>query len=182
MGIACVSANGVLCWVAVAEEAPSATAVVHLLADRADLIEAVTDLRWLEWGHAPEPIEREWWHAATVREAGRSELPMTWVASDQSGALGVVGLGQFDIEERRDRSPWVLGMIVRPDRRGAGIGRLLLAHLERWAHQQGYEQLWVATGAAVDIYQRCGWRICETVKRDFEAAILLTKKPGAEPM
>jgi len=83
VGIACVSANGVLCWVAVAEEAPSATAVVHLLADRADLIEAVTDLRWLEWGHAPEPIEREWWHAATVREAGRSELPMTWVASDR---------------------------------------------------------------------------------------------------
>jgi len=182
VGIACVSANGVLCWVAVAEEAPSATAVVHLLADRADLIEAVTDLRWLEWGHAPEPIEREWWHAATVREAGRSELPMTWVASDQSGALGVVGLGQFDIEERRDRSPWVLGMIVRPDRRGAGIGRLLLAHLERWAHQQGYEQLWVATGAAVDFYQRCGWRIYETVKRDFEPATVLTKKPRTEPM
>jgi len=39
---------------------------------------------------------------------------MTWVASDQSGALGAVGLGQFDIEERRDRSPSLLGMIVRP--------------------------------------------------------------------
>jgi hypothetical protein len=36
------------------------------------------------------------------------------VASDQSGALGAVGLGQFDIEERRDRSPSLLGMIVRP--------------------------------------------------------------------
>jgi hypothetical protein len=44
---------------------------------------------------------------------------MTWVASDQSGALGAVGLGLFDIEERRDRSPWLLGMIVRPDRRGS---------------------------------------------------------------
>jgi GNAT superfamily N-acetyltransferase len=176
-------AAGVLCWVAVAEEAPSATAVVHLLADRADLIEAVTGLRWLEWGHAPEPLDREWWHAATVREAGRSELPMTWVASDQSGALGAVGLGQFDIEERRDRSPWVLGMIVRRDRREAGIGRLLLAHLERWAHWQRYEQLWVATGTpSVGFYQRCGWRINETVDRDFEPATVLTKKPRAEPM
>ena len=36
------------------------------------------------------------------------------VASDQSGALGAVGLGPFDIEERRDRSPSLLGMIVRP--------------------------------------------------------------------
>jgi hypothetical protein len=91
---ACVSPNGVVRWVAVTEEA----------ADRADLIEAVTDLRWLEWGHAPEPIDRDWWHAATVREAGRSGLPITWIASDQSAALGAVGLGQFEIEERRDRS------------------------------------------------------------------------------
>jgi GNAT superfamily N-acetyltransferase len=177
------SPNGVVCWVAVIEEAAFAAAVVHLLADRSDLIEAVTDLRWLEWGHAPEHIDRDWWHAATVREAGRSGLPMTWVASDQSGALGAVGLGLFDIEERRDRSPWLLGMIVRPDRRGAGIGRLLLAHLERWAYRQGYQQLWVATGgAAVGFYQRCGWRIYETVDRDFEPATVLTKEPRAEPM
>lgn len=108
---------------------------------------------------------------------------MTWVASDQSGALGAVGLGLFDIEERRDRSPWLLGMIVRPDRRGSGIGRLLLMHLERWAYRQGYQQLWVATGgAAVGFYQRCGWRIYETVDRDFEPATVLTKEPQAEPM
>jgi GNAT superfamily N-acetyltransferase len=113
----------------------------------------------------------------TVREAGSSGLPITWVASDQSGALGAVGLGRFDIEERRDRSPWLLGMIVRPDRRGSGIGRLLLAHLERWAYRQGYQQLWVATGGvAVGFYQRCGWRIYETVDRDFEQATVLTKQ------
>ena len=182
-GSACVSAIGVVCWLAVTEEAASATADIHLLADRADLLEAVTDLRWLEWGYAPEPVDRDWWHAATVREAGRSGLPMTWVASDQSGALGAVDLGQFDIQERRDRSPWVLGMIVRRDRRGAGIGRLLLTHLERWAHRQGYQQLWVATGgAAVGFYQRCGWRIYETVDRDFEPATVLTKQPRAVPM
>jgi hypothetical protein len=81
----------VLCVVAVTEEAASATAVVHLFADRTDLIEAVTDLRWLEWGHAPEPIDRDWWHAATVREAGRSGLPMTRVRATR-------------VERRRGRS------------------------------------------------------------------------------
>jgi hypothetical protein len=108
---------------------------------------------------------------------------MTWVASDQSGALGAVGVGQFDIEERRDRSPWVLGMIVRGDRRGAGIGRLLLAYLEvGTCYRQGYEQLWVATGgAAVGFYQRCRWRIYETVDRDFEPATVLTKESSDSP-
>jgi GNAT superfamily N-acetyltransferase len=98
-------------------------------------------------------------------------------------SVGAVGIGQFDIEKLRDSSPWALGMIVRRDRRGAGIGRLLLADLERWAPRQGCEQLWVATGgAAVGFYQRCGWRINETVDRDFEPATVLTKKPRAEPM
>ena len=158
------------------ERAKSDRAAVDLLADQMDLIEAVTDLRWLEWGHAPEPTARDWWRAATVGEAGRSQLPVTWVASDDSGALGAVGLGQFDIEERRDRSPWVLGMIVRGDRSGTGLGRLLLGHLERWACDQGHEQLWVATGSpAVNFYQRCGWQFQEIVHRDFEPATVLTK-------
>ena len=69
---------------------------------------------------------------------------MIWV----DDALGAVGLGEFDLEERRNRSPWVLGMIVRFDQRGAGSGRLLLGRLERWAHQQGYQRVWVATGWA----------------------------------
>jgi GNAT superfamily N-acetyltransferase len=162
----------------VIERAKSDGATVDLLANRIDLIEAVTDMRWLEWGHPPGSTDRDWWRAATVREAGRSQLPVTWVASDNSGALGAVGLGQFDIEERRDRSPWVLGMIVRRDRRGTGLGRLLLGHLERWAGEQGYEPLWVATGApAVNFYQRCGWQVQEVVDRGFELTTVLSKTP-----
>jgi GNAT superfamily N-acetyltransferase len=154
----------------------SERAAVELLADRLDLVEAVADMRWFEWGQPPEPTAREWWRATTLREAGRSQLPVTWVASDHSGALGAVGLGQFDIKERRDRSPWVLGMIVRRDRRGTGLGRLLLEHLESWARDQGHEQLWVATGRpAVRFYQRCGWQVREIVRRDFEPATVLDK-------
>jgi GNAT superfamily N-acetyltransferase len=140
----------------VIEQAKSDRAAVDLLADRLDLIEAVTDLRWLGCGHPPEPTDRDWWRAARIREADRRQLPVTWVASDDSGALGAVGLGQFDLEERRDRSPWVLGMIIRRDRRGTGLGRLLLENIERWAGDQAHQQLWVATGRpAVNFYQRC---------------------------
>jgi len=67
-------------------------------------------------------------------------------------------------------------MIVRRDRRGTGLGRLLLGHLERWACDQAHEQLWVATGGpAVNFYQRCGWQFQEIVHRDFEPATVLTK-------
>jgi hypothetical protein len=74
VGSGCVSPNGVVCW-EVTEEAASATTVVHLLADRADLIEAVTDLRWLEWGNAPEPIDRDWWHAPRFAKRAAAGFP-----------------------------------------------------------------------------------------------------------
>jgi len=82
---------------------------VELLADHPHLIPAVGQIRWREWGHAPEPESLDWWVDVTGREAGHVGLPVTWVAMDESGkAVGAVGLGEYDIEERRDRSPWKL--------------------------------------------------------------------------
>src|SRR4029079_8241518 len=125
------------------------------------------EIRWQEWGHPPEPEHLDWWIDVTARESGRDRLPVTWGAIDARGeALGAVGLGEFDIDERRDRSPWVLGMIVRPDRRGVGIGSLLMAQLEAWAGANGYQRAWVATGGhAVDFYRKCGWEVSETIER-----------------
>lgn len=152
---------------------------IALLADHERLIAPLGEMCWREWGRAPEPDNVEWWIATTAREAGRDQLPVTWVAIGAAGdALGRVGLGEFDIDERRDRSPWVLGMIVRPDRRGNGIGRRLLAELECGARVRGYTQVWVATGGrAIDFYRKCGWTVAETIARPHgEVATVLTKR------
>jgi len=53
---------------------------------------------------------------AWINQPGGSEA-----GSDTSGALAAVGPGKRDIEERHDRSPWLLGMIVRPDNRSSGF-------------------------------------------------------------
>ncbi len=151
---------------------------VRLLADNEELIASIGELRWREWGRAPEPEDPGWWVDVTAREAGRDRLPVTWVAIDGHGqAVGAAGLGEYDIEERRDRSPWVLGMIVQPDHRGLGIGRLLLSHLEAWAGNHGYMQVWIANeGPAIGFYRRCGWALSETIERaSGEAVWILTK-------
>src|SRR5262249_8572457 len=120
-----------------------------------------------------------WWVDVTAREAGRESLPITWVAIDaRDGALGAVGLCVFDLEERRDRSPWVLGMIVQPHHRGMGVGSLLLAAPEAWAHSHGYAQVWVATGGlAINCYRKCGWDMYEKIERaSGEIVSVLTKR------
>jgi GNAT superfamily N-acetyltransferase len=151
---------------------------VELLADNLHLVPAVGQIRWKEWGHPPEPESLDWWVDATAHEAGRDHLPVTWVAIDRLGdAVGAVGLGEFDIEERHDRSPWVLGMIVAAEHRGLGIGSKLMGALESWAQQRGYSQVWVATGGqAVDFYRKCGWELTESFNRPSgERIVILTK-------
>ncbi len=136
---------------------------ISLLADKPDLIAHVAEMRWREWGHPPEPTDLSWWLATTTREAGRDSLPVTFVAVDDSGdAVGAVGLDEFDLDERRDRSPWVTGTIVRRDLRRSGTGRALMERLEEWAASRGVSEAWVGTEAAKDFYQRCGWAPLET--------------------
>lgn len=151
---------------------------VELLVDHPHLVPTVGELRWREWGHPPEPEQLDWWIEASAREAGRDHLPITWVAMAPRGeAVGAVGLGQFDIEERRDRSPWVLGMIVTEQYRGMGIGSKLMQALELWAYHHGHSQVWVATGGrAIHFYEKCGWQFTEKINRSFgETASILTK-------
>ena len=76
--------------------------------------------------------------------------------------LGAVGLDHFDLDERRDTSPWVTGMIVRAERRGEGIGRALMQFLEQWAFAHGIGEAWVGTEQAAGFYERCGWTRLET--------------------
>ena len=114
----------------------------------------------------------------TKQEAGRNQLPITLVAIDPAGdALGAVALGRTDDglsnSERRERSPWLVGMVVRSDVRRQGIGTLLVMALERLAADHGYSQVWVATGGdAVGFYRACGWA-------DEESLILASTGLGA---
>ena len=80
--------------------------------------------------------------------------------------------------ERRDRSPWAIGVIARTDSRNLGIGALIMTELERWAAERGYVRLWVATGGrAVRFYERCGWEVHETIERTNDDAVtVLTKR------
>jgi len=152
---------------------------IKLLADYPHLISTVGKIRWQEWGHPPEPDRLDSWVKVTEQEAGSEKLPVTWVAIDDHGqAVGAVGLAKFDIEERRDRTPWVIGMIVAPHCRSMGIGSLLLASLEVFASQCSYSQIWVATGgSAVDFYKKCGWKLAEVINQSTgEIASILSKR------
>ncbi len=147
---------------------------MRLLADVPNLIEPIGRLRCAEWGSADRVDE---WISTTRREAGRDDLPVTWVAVDKTGtALGAVALGPSDVPGRPELMPCVWGMVVRADVRGRGVGRRLLQQMERFAVDRGYPAVWVATGPpAVEYYERCGWQRAE----DLRGGTLLCKRLSA---
>src|SRR4051812_13039417 len=152
---------------------------VSLLSDYPDSVEAVATLRWSEWGHPPEPEDPAFWLEVTRNEAGRAELPVTFVAHDESGAvLGAVGLDTYDLDERHDRTPWVTGMIVRRELRGQGVGRSLMRHLEQWGAEHHIPEAWVGpdTGSAAAFYKKCGWTMQESFMRSAGERIEILHK------
>lgn len=158
----------------------SSIATITLLADRPELAAAWAELHWRAWGDEPGREDLSWWVDDAAQAAQRTRVPVAFLAlGDRDEVLGGVGLHQFDIEERRDRSPWIVGTIVRADQRGAGIGQALMARLEAWAVSAGIEQVWVGTetARAVAFYRHCGYeRIEELAMRRGEVVTILTKR------
>jgi GNAT superfamily N-acetyltransferase len=140
---------------------PPAQLNIALLAEHPELVPNVGEMRWREWGYGEDSPER--WTDITVSESGRDYLPVTLVAIDASGhASGAVALGDADDaltdQERSDRSPWLLGLVVAPSCRQQGVGRRLVTALEDLARDRGFPTVWVATGDdAAEFYRRCGW-------------------------
>src|SRR5215467_7638334 len=119
---------------------------ICMLADRPDLAVGWAELHWREWGGEPGREELAWWVNDAQQAVRRECVPVAFVAvGDDGTVLGGVGMHEYDLDERRDRSPWVVGTIVRPDRRGQCIGQALMARLQAWAAEAGIEQVWVAT-------------------------------------
>lgn len=159
---------------------PSPISAITLLADRPDLAVGWAELHWREWGKEPGREALSWWVDDAAKAVQRTHVPVAFIAVGRHDeVLGGVGLHQFDLIERRDRSPWVVGVIVRTEWRGQGVGQALMARMEAWAISVGIARLWVATetaGRAVAFYQRCGYeRIEELDAQRGEPVTILTK-------
>ena len=149
---------------------------IAALADYPQLVPEVVAIAWEEWGEALADDPRERW----LREAeldSRLHVPTSaaFVAVAGDRAVGTVQLHEFEIDAIRDRSPWVCGMVVRPEYRNAGVGRRLLAALEQFAAEQGVPRLWVFTEHAARFYESSGWHRYGEAVEDGEPGVVLTR-------
>jgi GNAT superfamily N-acetyltransferase len=150
---------------------------VEVLAERPEFAAALGMLRWSEWGAGPGREQPADSVEVTRQEAGHVGLPATFVALEAAELVGGVGLARQDLASWSKVSPWIVGMVVRPNRRRRGVGRMLLTRLEQWAVSLGVDRVWVAAAwSAVDFYRACGWRIEQVIgPPGSDPAVVLVK-------
>jgi GNAT superfamily N-acetyltransferase len=77
------------------------------------------------------------------------------IALEADTPLGCVHLIDNDDDSLPELYPWLAAMVVVPERRGQGIGSMLVRAMAREAKGLGFEQLWFGTDGP-GFYERLG--------------------------
>jgi GNAT superfamily N-acetyltransferase len=146
---------------------------IELLADHPEFIPLLAEWHHLEWAYLRPGVSIADRVAMLHERSGRSEIPITFVASSGGELLGSAMLIAHDMDTHPEYSPWLAGVFVSPAHRRHGIGRALSEHVVREAVRRGFAKLYLYTPNAVDFYSRLGWSIVEQARyRDTDVTIM----------
>eukprot|EP00808_Paulinella_micropora_P007539 g71652.t1 len=101
-------------------------------------------------------------HTMLSEHALKQGWPFSLVAVRGNELLGTVSLDTEDMSTRRDLSPWLVCMLVKPAFRGQGVAKLLLQEFTRRARARGpdFIHLWCKPNQT-GIYSKYGFQKME---------------------
>lgn len=102
---------------------------IELLADRLEFIPTLAEWHFREWAYL-RPGDSVANRVRLLQErSGRTDLPVTFVASFATELLGSAMLIHHEMDTHPQFTPWLAGVFVVPAHRGHGIGRMLAEHV-----------------------------------------------------
>jgi GNAT superfamily N-acetyltransferase len=131
---------------------------ISYLVDHPEFVPQLAQWLFEQWG----TILGEETPAARIKKLkahlNRDELPIAWVAHGNGQVLGTAALRVHDLEDRKDLTPWLGGVLVGPQFRRQGIGEALCAAVEQQARSRGIETLYLFTLDLEAWYSRQAWK------------------------
>ncbi len=131
--------------------------LIEYLSDRVDLIPELAELHLAEWGHLRPGQTLESRIAALNGCLGKAEVPSTVIATDGDQLVGSALLVEHDMSTRKDLSPWLAGVLVKPKFRKAGVATALIQRIEAEASALKVPRLYLYTDKESGFYAKRGW-------------------------
>ena len=134
---------------------------IGYLIDHQQFLPELARLHFEEWGYlAPnETLEERTQRLAGL--CGRCEIPTAFVAMTDQELVGSALLVTHDMKTRKELSPWLAGVYVKPVYRRMGIASRLITRVEAEAIVLNISRLYLYTPSKEAYYARRGWRSLE---------------------
>lgn len=99
-------------------------------------------------------------------------LPVILVCQADGRLAGTVALRARSVETHEHLGPWVTGLWVTPELRGAGLGRELLQAIEKEGEARGFHHIHAVTNTARWLFSKMGWEAVEEIEYHGEEVTL----------
>ena len=111
--------------------------------DAVDVLESAFVAEWEPW-YGPDGGGDA--RADLLACSSRTLLPLCLVAIDAAGVVaGTAALKDESVGSEYGYGPWLAALLVRPEHRGRGVARMLIAAIEREARAVGTAALYCST-------------------------------------
>lgn len=146
------------------------------LAQRIDAAAVLARWHYEEWSPLYPGWSVEAAHSEFEAHADPDRIPTTLLAlSDGDELLGSVSLLLADLPGFEHLTPWLASLFVRPDRRGAGIGDLLIEAALGEARRLGVRRLFLFTTRHESYYAARGWAIWDRALAAGTPAVVMSR-------
>lgn len=146
---------------------------IEYLADRKDFLTELAELHFAEWGYMRPDQTVDDRVQGLSRCCQREEIPTVVIGSNRGVLVGSALLVEHDMSTRRDLSPWLAGVYVKPEFRQSGLATRLIERIEQEATALQVPQIFLYTDKEQDFYTKRGWRGLENTQyRGLEVTIM----------
>ena len=148
---------------------------ISYLIDHPQFLPELARLHFEEWGYLSphETLEERTQRLAGL--CGRDEIPTALVAIIEQELVGSSLLVTHDMQTRKDLSPWLAGVYVKPAYRRRGIASSLVARIETEAARLNVSRLYLYTPSEAAFYARRGWQLLEETEYRGVAVTVMYK-------
>jgi GNAT superfamily N-acetyltransferase len=134
---------------------------IEYLADHPDFAPTLAEWHYQQWNHLHADDSVAGRLKFLRARSNRRKIPEVFVAIEDGQLRGSATLAEYDMETRRDLTPWMTDVFVAPEFRRRGIASALVRRVVEEARALGVPQLYLFTTGPwrEKLYADLGWSV-----------------------